>query len=298
MIDLRYHIASLVAIFLALGLGVLIGSTIVGDDVLVQQQKKIIDRLEEQFATLKDREDAFVAENKKSTQIIGDYENFSQTLLPTIVNNRLKGYQVAVVITGSNDIPAGMLNTFSIAGANVVSKTVVLPNINMNDTAVRNKLLELYNLDPKSSRNTMRNKVAASVVDAIANQGDPNVIKYLQDNGLVKFIGAYNVPVNGVVIVGGSKDLTVYFPDSFDQGLIDNLANFNIKVYGTEDSGVKYSYMAKYQQNNISTIDNINMGPGQISLILAMAGEPGNYGVKATAKKFMPSLPVDYPGGQ
>ena len=45
MIDIRYHIASIVAVFLALGLGVLIGSTIVGDDLLVDQQKKLLDRL-------------------------------------------------------------------------------------------------------------------------------------------------------------------------------------------------------------------------------------------------------------
>ncbi|MGI5921338.1 MAG: copper transporter [Syntrophomonadaceae bacterium] len=298
MIDLRYHIASLVAIFLALGLGVLVGSTIVGDDVLVQQQKKMIDRLEEQFYSLKEREDALVAENKRSTQIIADYENFSQTLLPPIVTNRLKGYQVAVVVTGSNDIPAAMLNAFSIAGANVVSKTVVLPNINMNDAGVRNKLIEFYNLDNKVSRDLLRKKVAASVVGAITNQGDPDTIKHLQENGLIKFSGSFNIPINGVVIVGGSEDLTTYFPDSFDQSLIDNLTALGIKVYGTELSGVKYSYMAKYQQNNISTIDNINMGPGQISLILAIAGEPGDYGIKATAKKFMASLPVDYLGGQ
>jgi hypothetical protein len=140
--------------------------------------------------------------------------------------------------------------------------------------------------------------VATSVVNAIANQGDPNAVKYLQENGLIKFSGVYNMPVNGVVIVGGSEDLTIYFPDSFDQSLIDNFEKLGIKVYGTEVSEVKYSYMAKYQQSNISTVDNINMAPGQISLILAMAGEPGNYGIKATAKKFMPSLPVDYLGGQ
>ena len=55
MIDLKYHIASIVAVFLALGLGVIIGSTIVGDDLLVDQQQKLIERLEEQFYTLKDR---------------------------------------------------------------------------------------------------------------------------------------------------------------------------------------------------------------------------------------------------
>ena len=39
MIDLKYHIASIVAVFLALGLGVIIGSTIVGDDLLVDHNK-------------------------------------------------------------------------------------------------------------------------------------------------------------------------------------------------------------------------------------------------------------------
>ena len=56
MIDLRYHIATIVALFLALAAGILIGSTIVGDDLLVEQQKKSIDRLEEQFLSLREQE--------------------------------------------------------------------------------------------------------------------------------------------------------------------------------------------------------------------------------------------------
>ena len=56
MIDLRYHIATIIALFLALAVGILIGSTIVGDDLLVEQQKKSIDRLEEQFLSLREQE--------------------------------------------------------------------------------------------------------------------------------------------------------------------------------------------------------------------------------------------------
>lgn len=298
MIDLRYHIASLVAIFLALGLGVLIGSTIVGNDVMVEQQKKMIDRLEEQFNTLKEQENNLMAENQQSTKVISYYENFSKTFLPIIVKDRLNGYNVAVVVTGSDDIPAEMLNAFTTAGANVVSKTVVLPDINMNNTRVRNDLIKYYNLDKKATRDTLRKKVAGSVAAIINNQGDNNAFNYFQQHGLIKFSGAYNVPVNGVVIVGGSEDLAIYFPDSFDQSLIDTLTAAGIKVFGTESSKVKYSYITKYQQSNISTIDDINLSLGQISLILAMAGEPGDYGIKATAKKSMPTLPLDFLGGR
>ncbi len=51
--------------------------------------------------------------------------------------------------------------------------------------------------------------------------------------------------------------------------------------------------MEEYQKDKISTIDNVDLSPGQISLVYAMEGEPGDYGIKVTAKKFMPSLPVE-----
>lgn len=53
MFDIRYHIIALVASFLALGIGVLVGSMLGGDEVLVREQKQIIDRLEEDFKYLR-----------------------------------------------------------------------------------------------------------------------------------------------------------------------------------------------------------------------------------------------------
>lgn len=293
MIDLKYHIASLVGIFLALGLGVLIGSTMVSDDVMVAQQQKMIDRLEEQFYTLRDKENALVTENQNARKVIENYENFSQIMLPSIVNGRLSGYQVAVVVTGTEDIPAGMLNAFSLAGANVASKTVLLPNISMNDANIRNNIIEYYALEKSVSRDVMRQKVAETMGDVLSNRATPDAVTFLEQNNLVKLSGNYSAALNAVVIVGGANDLTVYFPDSFDRSLINTVAAAGIKSYGTETSQVKYSYMSRMQQNNITTVDNIDLGPGQISVILAMQGEQGDYGIKSTAKKFMPSLPVE-----
>ncbi|HBQ85935.1 MAG TPA: copper transporter, partial [Syntrophomonas sp.] len=275
MIDLRYHIASLVAIFLALGLGVLIGSTMVSDDVMVAQQQKMIDRLEEQFYALRDKENTLVAENEKSKKIIDNYENFSQSILPQLVTGRLVGTQVAVMVTGTEDIPAGMLNAFSLAGANVTSKTVLLPNISMNDANIRNNIIKYYGLDSGANRDVMRQKVAETMGAVLSNQADPEAVEFLEQNNLVKLNGNYNVAVSAVIIVGGANDLTVYFPDSFDRSLINSVAAAGIKAYGTETSQVKYSYMSRLQQNNITTVDNIDLGPGQISVILSMQGEQG-----------------------
>jgi hypothetical protein len=293
MIDLKYHIVSLVGIFLALGLGVLIGSTMVTDDVMVAQQQKMIDRLEEQFSALRDKENTLVAENQSAAKVNANYENFSQIMLPSIVSGSLTGTQIAVVVTGTEEVPAAMLNAFSVAGATVSSKTVLLPNISMNDAAVRTNVINNYGLDGGVSRDVMRQKVAETVSAVINNNSTPEAVKFLEQNNLVKLNGDYNVAVDAVVIVGGANDLTVYFPESFDRVLISGLTAGGIETYGTETSKVKYSYMSRLQQNNITTVDNIDLGPGQISLILAMQGEQGDFGIKSTAKKFMPSLPVD-----
>ena len=127
MIDLKYHIASIVAVFLALGLGVIIGSTIVGDDLLVDQQQKLIERLEEQFYTLKDRENELLEDNNYKEQLLYNYENYSQALLPAVVNGRLKDYKVAVIVTGDSEIPAGMINAISMAGARWYPKRYCFP---------------------------------------------------------------------------------------------------------------------------------------------------------------------------
>lgn len=298
MIDLRYHIASIVAVFLALALGILIGSTIVGDNLIVEQQKKMIDRLEEQFYALRESETILSTENQRQSKIIGNYENYSQTLLPPLLKGRLQDSQIGVVVSGDNDLPAGMINALSSAGATIVSKTVVLSGLGLDDQKARKRVIEFYGLDANSPPDVLRQYIARSVAAVIQNQGEPEVIEFLQSNDLIKFSGANKTPLAGVIILGGANDYSFHFVDSFDTALIDELNANAVKVFGVEQYQAVYSYMEQYGQKNISTIDNIELSLGQISLVFAMTGEPGNYGMKATAKKLMPTLPVEGVWGQ
>ena len=294
MIDLRYHIVSIIAVFLALGVGVLIGSTIVSDDLMVAQQKKIIDSLEEKFTSLRERESNLLAQQDDLNRIIDNYENFSQVVLPSIVKGQLQGRNVAVIVTGGQNIPAGLLSSLSDAGANVQSQTVVLSNINLKDNLLCQRLVKFYGLDDKTTVNEIREKVAASIALIIANHPDQGAIKFLNDNKLIKVSGSYYHTVDSVILVGGAENLNTSFPDSFDSHLINALLLEGRHVFGVEVAKVNLSYMEAYQKYNVTTIDNIDMSLGQIALVLAMAGEPGDYGIKATASKFMPSLPVEY----
>ncbi len=294
MIDLRYHIVSIVGIFLALGLGILIGSSIVSDDLMVAQQQKIIDRLEEQFSTLREQESKLVAESAAKTRTINNYENFSQGMLTPIVKDHLQGVNLAVIISGDQEIPAGLLNSLAIAGANVNAQTVVLSNINMKDAALRKQLIKFYGAEAGVTSDVLRQKVAASIGLLLNNKLDGEGKKMLETNNLIKSSGTYSNPIDTVILIGGTDKLGSSFPESFDTSLINILQASGKQVIGVESSKVKFSYMETYQKYNMTTIDNIDLSLGQISLVLAMTGEPGDYGTKSTATKFMPSVPVEY----
>ncbi|MGI6453367.1 MAG: copper transporter [Syntrophomonadaceae bacterium] len=293
MIDLKYHITSIVAVFLALGLGILIGSTIVGNDLLVEQQQKMIDQLDKEFSALREQERLLTEADKFKSIIISNYENYSQAILPVLVQDRLKGMQVAVVVSGDSDIPAGMVNALSLAGAEIVSKTVVLSNINLADANIRDKVSLFFQLGADTDRDSMRRVIAQEVAGILSNNPKPETVSFLQENGLVKFSGNNMVPIDAVILVGGSNSPANNHAQSFDLGLIEKMTNEGIKVFGVESSDVKYSFIIDYQTTNISTVDNIDLSPGQISLVFALDGEAGHYGIKPTAHKFVPSLPVD-----
>ncbi|HPF21286.1 MAG TPA: copper transporter [Syntrophomonas sp.] len=291
MIDLKYHIVSIVAIFIALGMGILIGSTIVGNDVMVAQQQKIISSLERQFADLREHESKLMAEDVKKSKMITQYENFAQSMLVPVVTGQLKGRNVAVIVSGNQAMPSGIINTLGLAGANLNSQAMVLENINMKDSILRSRLIDYFALEYNTTSDVLRQQVAQSLALQVTNRADSALNVFLEENKLVKMTYSNDQPIDTVILIGGSDTLGQSYPEGFDSSLIKALLDQGIQVIGAERSDVRFSYMKYYQKFSISTVDNIDMSVGQISLVLALNGQPGNYGIKSNATVFMPVLP-------
>ncbi|MBS4025901.1 MAG: copper transporter [Clostridia bacterium] len=119
MIDFKYHITSLVAIFLALAIGILVGSTMVGGDMLVEQQKLMVDQLEEDFRIFRDQNRA-LREELSASRIVSDlYQTYAQEIMPAMVAGRLEGMKLAIIITGREDMPHGLMDTLGLAGSKI-----------------------------------------------------------------------------------------------------------------------------------------------------------------------------------
>ncbi len=99
LVDGKYHIASLVAVFLALGLGVLIGITAFRDDTLVRRQESIIANLEKQFATLESERRALQEQIDSLQERNAQYAAFAEGAREFFVGGQLEGRKLALVVS-------------------------------------------------------------------------------------------------------------------------------------------------------------------------------------------------------
>ena len=94
MINFRFHLVSLVAVFLALALGVVMGSTVI--------DRAIVDRLSSQIDSVKKRADAERAENRTLRDQMKGLETFIAQSQPQVTGRRLNQVPVTVVAVPSS----------------------------------------------------------------------------------------------------------------------------------------------------------------------------------------------------
>ena len=154
MIDFRYHLVSLISVFLALSVGIILGAG--------PLQGPIGEQLTEQVDALRaERTDLRTELDATQTALDGD-ERYIEAVGTQLVSGSLEGSRVAVVQLGevSQDVHDGVLNQLDTAGAIVVAKS---------------DLTEAWT-DPtqESSRETLAEGLRANLGAAAPEQDDPS----------------------------------------------------------------------------------------------------------------------------
>lgn len=113
MIDFRYHVVSIVAVFLALALGLFVGSTSL-QDVVVHSLKSNTDRVARENAALRTQLD-------QSQALLKAEQSFDKALLPYAVSGRLSGQLVTLVSApgASDGLRKQLVTALQAAGATV-----------------------------------------------------------------------------------------------------------------------------------------------------------------------------------
>ncbi|PRX26943.1 copper transport outer membrane protein MctB [Orenia metallireducens] len=103
LVDLRYHVITIVIIFVTLAIGILIGSSMVGNDLIVNEQKHLISNLEEDFKSLRTKNKEFSKEVNYLETRLADNINFQKMIMPLVVKEQLKDQSLLVVVGNNVD---------------------------------------------------------------------------------------------------------------------------------------------------------------------------------------------------
>lgn len=283
MFDIRYHIASLVAVFLALTVGILLGSVIVDKGVLVDQQKALVQSLEARQNDLQEKNRSLSRENT----LLEKFEEESQS----VINDKLKEKRIAVIVTGDapDEDHNDLRKILEKAGANTTIISTKMFSEKFKNSGNRKKLSNLFPQEGLS-KEELRMRVLGKLVLETVTPTDTAFLHELVSLGLIKVRSIENLPADQVVLFGGTRAGKSTVED-VDILLIQQIKELGMQVIGVENSDSKNSYIDAYQEQGISTIDNADQIVGKIALVFVLLGEEeGHYGIKSSAEKLLPSL--------
>ena len=281
MFDFRYHALSLVAVFMALVIGILLGIAI-GDKGLVSGTRKdLINSLRRDVKNARTDADAFKAQ-------VAQHDSLEHDLYPLVVQGRLTGQRVGLLALGKlSDRQISLVrDSLRDTGGRLVLEAVIpqppdVDRIPARDSGVRGHPLSS---DPLAVARFARRFGAA------VTAGGP-LLKRTRRIVFSTSSGAYN-GLDAVVVVRSEPTGLTGVPASvnraFENGLTGGLGLGNAPVVGIETTSTAPSQVSWYRSHGLSSVDNLNQLPVKVSLVFALAGASGSYGTKPTAQALLP----------
>lgn len=287
MLTWRYHLLSLVAVFLALGLGVLVGISLSDNGVVETGRAGLVEDIMRDVDGLRDQND--VLSRERATNL-----RFQDDAFPFIVGGRLQGKKVALVASGKagDDILRQVATAIHGAGGQVISTTVMNAGFDPEAAAARMRT-DLKN-DPALGGVDASSMIAASgqqiAREVSGRAGAPRLLPVLQGSLVDSRSGNYEVGADAVVLLTRADDEQSPAYTELEKQMLLSLRELGVMPIGAEPADAPRSEIPLFLSVDVSSVDNIESRIGQVSLVFVLGGEKGAFGVKPTADMLIPIL--------
>jgi Copper transport outer membrane protein, MctB len=272
--DLRYHVASLAAVFLALIIGILVGVGIASQTTVEESERRV---LEERIAGLQrevERKTLEADQLRREQEAAATYINKSYD---AVMNGRLRGVRVALLFVGpaNEGLEEAVTQTLEAATA---------PGL------VRMRALQLP-LDLDTVNGALDSELGALAPDEIGRRlgrefvsgGETpfwdaldEVIAEDREGGILQEADAAVVAHTARIDHPPTARLV--------NGIYAGLAGSGVPAIGIERTDEPTSRIAVYRAARLSTVDSVDTTLGRVALAeLLRGGTEGNFGVKLTA---------------
>jgi hypothetical protein len=278
----RYHATSLIAVFLALAIGILIGAEF-GGDALTNTRKNL------EHSLVGNLQDARSETDELNGQL-GRSNEFADRVFPVLVRERLEGKRIAIVALGGlpSEVTGAVEDALAPTGAKLVGVGVVREPVDLNGLA--GDLSKTRFADLKRNPDSLT-ALGAGVGRQLVRGGTlPEVVRGQLFSRASGSFGA----LDGVIVVRNQPldmgPLQRGSAGQLESGLMSGITGTREPAVGVETSTAEPSSISFFQGNDLSSVDDVEATAGQVALVFSMLGAEGSFGVKSSADRLLPDL--------
>jgi hypothetical protein len=277
--DLRYHVASLTAVFIALVIGILVGIGLSGRGFVDDAERR---NLNQRISDLEAERKAAGAQLNAAERRDAAMRDFAEKAYPVLVPGRLDGRRVAVVYVGSTDPGSDVAVGSAVreAGGRIVRMRALRVPIDpedVDDALSRRPVLRAYLGEDRLE------DLGRDLAHELAVGGRTPLWDALS-GVLVEERNGPAAPAADGLVVARSAVPQAGATAQFLAGLYSGMARAGVPAVGVEVEGASRSAITAFLRNGLSTVDSVETPAGKLALVLLLGGaRPGNYGVEATA---------------
>jgi hypothetical protein len=301
VISFRYHLVSIVAVFLALALGIVVGTTALNGPITKDLRRQVNDA--------KKQRDTLAAQVKTLQGQVDDAGQFAATYGDQLVAGTLKNQNiVAITLPGAtSDMQDGIAREVSAASGHIsgrvnLTKTYLDPS---HGSAIVSLVTTAHPIGWTAPETSDSAALGGSLLSyVLTGRGSPTdltqVLAQFSELHMAETDGQAMTPSKTVVVIGhGTLDPKEYASQA-QLALVSALskAGAHVVVAGDEDAATGGGVVGAVRASNtanaaVSTIDNADNPSGQVAAVLALAGaakgQVGHYGTAKGADALYPA---------
>jgi hypothetical protein len=326
VIDFRYHLVSIVAVFLALAIGIVLGST--------ELQGPAYNLLDKTTSKLQNELGQVSSQRDTAQQQATEGEMFAQAVEPTVLRGLLTGQRLLIVTEpgAQSSVVSGISSAALAAGASITGQINLATKFfdtsgtaqdSLNQTTLDVAQAAGLQLDSSATYQQQAAQVMASEILVKAPASPANkppagqateASTMLQAYAASQFLSTTGQPASSatlVVVVTPQNPPSDGSADQLDQVLVPLVTEFAAKssatvVVGSSAGSGAGSPIAVLRSNNVSsqvsTVDDADLVAGQTVAMQALAvglagGKAGSYGFTANGASAIAPSPAPTPSG-
>lgn len=301
MISFRYHLVSIVSVFLALALGVLVGTTVVNQGVIDDLNNRV-------NSAVKRAEEARTQVGELQQQL-KDWGTFASAAEPLLVEGRLAGTEVVIVT--QEGVNAANLErvrrTLQDAGGKVAAELVLTNQMALTDPAARSTLATMVGrvstAEPAGLAEEAARRLALRLTAGPVSAETDFLDRFRTEGFLIIRGGAtpqdIGTTFQAVVLLAGENEVAVVNPAWFLQPLVESLTQSARPVVAAETTDTASPFVTLIRNDgnldgDLVTVDNADQVPGRVAIILGLRdllespAKGGDYGIKEGASGLLP----------